>query len=77
MINYTYIRQNFREAVHFLAVGSGDVRSRLIQANRALVHLKRVKIPDELQPDWDWIQKELNKFGSITRDDGSVFRGIS
>lgn len=74
--NHSYARQKLRETIYSLATGSGDIRKRLTQAyNGFLLRLENKDFPLELQSDWEWIQKELKKFGPIIREDGSVFRG--
>ncbi|HAQ17777.1 MAG TPA: hypothetical protein DCR40_00930 [Prolixibacteraceae bacterium] len=72
---YLYARQKLRETIYSLATGPGDIRKRLNQVYIGFFNLKRTDFPEELQLDWEWIQKELKKFGPIIRDDGSVFRG--
>jgi hypothetical protein len=73
--NHSYARQKLRETIYSLATGPGDIRKRLAQSYYGFFNLQKSDFPVELQTDWEWIQKELKKFGPIVREDGSVFRG--
>jgi len=72
---HSYARQKLRETIYSLATGQGDVRKRLTQTYNGFFNLKKSDFPVNLQSDWEWIQKELKKFGPIIREDGSIFRG--
>lgn len=72
---YSYARQKLRETIYSLATGPEDIRKRLTQVYKGFFNLKGTDFPTELQSDWEWIQKELKKFGPIIRPDGSVSRG--
>jgi len=73
--NYSYARQKLRETIYSLATGPGDIRKRLTQSYNGFFDLQKSEFPLKLQAEWEWIQKELKKFGPIIREDGSVFRG--
>jgi hypothetical protein len=74
--NHTKARQKLREAIYSLATGPGDIRMRLNQAYSGyFLTLIESDFPVELQSDWNYILKELKKFGPIIRDDGTFFRG--
>ena len=72
---FSYSRGKLRETIYSLATGPGDVRKRLAETYQGFFILKKEQFPVELQPDWEWVQRELKKFGPIKREDGSVFRG--
>jgi len=71
----SYIRGKLRETIYSLATGPGDVRKRLIQAHKGFFYLKKENFPKELQPKWEWVIKELTKFGPNIREDGTIFMG--
>ena len=71
----SYAHEKLAVTIHSLATGPGDIRKRLINAYLIFHTLGKEDFPKELQSDWDWVMKELKKFGPIRRDDGSVFRG--
>ena len=71
----SYAHQKLRETIYSLATGPGDIRKRLVMAHRGFFTLKKENFPKELQSDWEWVLKELKKFGPLLREDGSVFRG--
>lgn len=71
----SYAEQNLRETIYSLAIGPDDIRKRLTQAHQGFFTLKKEHFPEELQSDWEWVMKQLTKFGPIKRDNGSVFRG--
>ena len=74
--NYSYADGKLRETIYSLAVDPDDIRKRLARAYGAFLFiLKKEHFPEKLQSDWEWIQKELKKFGPVIREDGSVFRG--
>ena len=73
--NKSYAHAKLRETIYSLAIGSGDVRKRLAQSYLVFFTLKEEDFPEELQSSWEWVQKELKRFGPIKRDDGSIFRG--
>ena len=71
----SYIHGKLREVIYSLAVGPDDIRKRLIQAHKGFFHLKKEQFPVELQSDWEWVMKQLTKFGPVEREDGTIFRG--
>jgi hypothetical protein len=72
---HSYAKGKLRETIYSLATGPGDIRKRLAQTYHGFFTIKKDQFPKNLQPDWEWIHKELTKFGPIIRDDGSIFRG--
>jgi hypothetical protein len=72
----TYVKGNLREAIYTLVVSPDDIRKRLAQVYKLyLFKLRKENFPEKLQYDWEWIQKELKRFGPIKREDGSTFIG--
>jgi hypothetical protein len=71
----SYVHGKLRETIYSLAVGPGDIRKRLVQVYSGFFTLKKEQFPLEIQSDWEWIMKELKKYGPLLRDDGSIFRG--
>jgi hypothetical protein len=68
----SYAKDKFNYAVYLLAVGPGDVRSRL---KRAFIDFKPVQdqdIPDDLLEDFRSIVKELKKFEPVVRAGGVI-----
>lgn len=65
---HSYARQKLRETIYSLATGPGDIRKRLTQVYNGFSYIKKTDFPKELQSDWEWIQKELKKFGPIIND---------
>lgn len=61
--DYNYTREKMRNTVYELAIGSGDVRSRLREAFSKCWILSEENFPKELRNDWSWIKKEMNKYG--------------
>ncbi len=72
---YSYAYQHLRETIYALAVGPDDIRKRLSQVYQGLFHLKKEHFPEMLQSDWEWVQKELKRYGRLVREDGSIFKG--
>ena len=66
-----YALGNLESAVYELAVGQGDVRSRLIEAHRVLSPLSENDFPEELAADWLWIDNEWTKSGPMMGPDGT------
>lgn len=72
---YSYAKGKLRETIYSLAIGPEDIRNRLFQTHQGFFNLNKEQFPKKLQSDWDWIHKELTKFGPLKREDGSIFRG--
>jgi hypothetical protein len=73
--NSSYVHGKLRETIYSLAVGPCDIRKRLVQVYSGFFTFKKEQFPLEIQSDWEWIMKELKKYGPWVRDDGSIFRG--
>ncbi|HCU01440.1 TPA: hypothetical protein DIC62_01415 [Candidatus Nomurabacteria bacterium] len=69
---YNYTREKLNNAVYELAVGPGDVRSRLLEAFQKCWFLTEDSFPEELRSDWSWINKEMNKFGPLRDKKGEI-----
>ena len=61
MSGYLYALEKLAAAVHCLAVGPGDVRSRLWDAFLSFHPLTEDDLPAELRPDYRWVLHELTK----------------
>ena len=61
LFHYYYASEKFAGAVHSLATGRGDVRSRLWDAYMEIHAVREENIPDPLKEDFDWIMKMLTK----------------
>jgi hypothetical protein len=72
---YIYARGKLADAVEALAIGEGDVRSRLLRALMATTAVTRTDFPLELQAEWEWIIRESTKFGPRKGQDGTVWQG--
>jgi hypothetical protein len=56
-----YINEKLSDALHILATGPGDVRSRLITACPKILFLSGSSLPEKLKEELDWIQKKLTE----------------
>lgn len=74
MQTYRRCKRCFREAVHILAVGEGDVRSRLRIAYGILHRLTARDVPPDLQAEWQSILCELASRGPEQWPDGEQLR---
>jgi hypothetical protein len=63
-----YAHEKFSHAVYLLAIGSGDVRSRLRNAFIHFIPVKEKDIPDELLEDFRWIIRELTKRKPVAKE---------
>lgn len=72
---YSYAYQHLRETIYALAIGPEDIRKRLSQVYQGLFTLKKEHFPEILQSDWEWVQKELKRYGPLKKEDGSIFLG--
>lgn len=70
----SYIQGKLRETIYSLAVGPEDIRKRLVQVYGGFCHLTKDQFPSEVQSDWEWILKELKKYGPLIREDGTIFK---
>lgn len=72
MPRYRRCREKFYSALHRLAVGEGDVRTRLLGAHRFLRQLTKEEVPPELQSEWAEIMRLLTKRGPEVEQDGTI-----
>ncbi|RJF95813.1 hypothetical protein [Noviherbaspirillum saxi] len=70
-----YVNEKLSAAVHALAVGEGDVRSRLITAYMCFSTLRTADFPSELQSDYEWIMGELTKEDPVVDYNGDNYKG--
>lgn len=75
MSRYSYTREKLYVAMHTLASGRGDVRARLLSAFMSFHTLNEDDFPEEYKKDWEWITKQLTKFGPLLDHKGEVWRG--
>jgi len=65
-MQYFYASEKFMSAVHILAMGRGDVRSRLLSAwNGPLWVLTPEHLPEKLRKDFLWIEKQLHRYAEF------------
>jgi hypothetical protein len=61
--NYWYAYEKFSRAIYILAIGAGDVRSRLLDAFQdPLLMITHKHLPEDLQEDFVWIEKNITKY---------------
>jgi len=61
MFPYSYALEKLSNAVRILAVGPGDVRSRLLDATLEFHTLQAKDFPPNLQADYQWVISQLTK----------------
>lgn len=74
MRRYRRAREKTRSALHRLAVGDGDVRSRLKRAYWVLRQLSEHDLPVDLHEPFRSILRDLTKYGPEISPDGEVYR---
>lgn len=57
-----YALEKLNQAVRLLAIGEGDVRSRLNEAYLVFHPVQERDFPDHLKKDWMWICEQLTRF---------------
>jgi hypothetical protein len=70
-----YAKEKLYEAILALAIGQGDVRSRLYPAYLCVAGLREDDFPKEFQKDWAWIMRELTKYGPTYKPNGDLWYG--
>ena len=73
MIANSRCREKFHAALRLLAVGQGDVRSRLREAYRYLRMLRKEDVPDSLRVEWNAILVALTRHGPEVGSDGKSY----
>ena len=62
-LQYSYASEKFLNAVYFLVIGKGDVRSRLLSAwEGSLWVLTPEHLPEKLRKDFLWVTKQLHRY---------------
>jgi hypothetical protein len=74
-MDYSYVKRRISDAVYVLCTAKGDVRSRLLLADRATDGLSDNSFPDELKPKWAEIKNLLRQHGAVFNDSGGVAIG--
>ena len=72
--NY-YPLEKFTQAVYSLATGEGDARSRVLDAYMAFHPVNDTDLPEELQPDYQWVMAKLTSREPIYNHRGEVYKG--
>ena len=54
-----YASEKFSRAVYLLAIGPGDVRSRLREAFYEFHPVQSTLLPEEIRKEYDWILDQL------------------
>jgi hypothetical protein len=74
-MNKVYVVEKLTNAMNSLALGPGDIRSRLVTAHQCMYTLSENDFPTGSQSDWRWIINQLTKNGPVMSPDGSVYMG--
>jgi GNAT superfamily N-acetyltransferase len=71
-----YADEQLSKAIRILAVGAGDVRSRLLDAYAAQFHpLQPSHFPEHLRKEFEWVMAQLTKRGPQMDSEGNVRKG--
>lgn len=71
----TYAFGKFSEAYYQLAIGPGDIKSRLLAASNKFWAVDPEMLPSEIKENFDWIRDQLMRFPAI-KDEGEVIATI-
>lgn len=74
-LRYAYPSEKLYQAMHTLATGKGDVRSRLLCAFMGFHTLNEGAFPPEFREDWKWVMEQMTKYGPLIDHKGEVWRG--
>jgi hypothetical protein len=74
-MRFQYAKGKLRQAIYELTIGEGDIRKRLVDAFNLFYILNNDDFPNELREDWGWINRELNKYGALIDEKGTVIVG--
>nr|WP_075519058.1 hypothetical protein [Moritella viscosa]SHO17747.1 Putative uncharacterized protein [Moritella viscosa] len=74
-MKYQYAKNRIQDAIDELCVGTGDVRSRLLEVNDLTSSLLPIHFPEELLEKWNNIQKKLSKYGPRLNFEGKPVEG--
>lgn len=72
-----YVRGKFDEAVRSLALGEGDMRTRLESVYMTLHVVRSDDLPPPLRPHWEWVVKELTYRPARYRLEGTLQATLS
>jgi hypothetical protein len=74
-VDYSYVQQKLTLVIHGLAIGKGDIRSRLNDTYQIFHSLTVNDFPPKLQSEWEWILKKINSKSPIINHKGDVIIG--
>ena len=72
---YSYTKEKLAATIEALATDPDDVRKRLSKSYILFCALTENDFPVELQEDWKWIMKELNKYDPRYNIKGEIIKG--
>jgi hypothetical protein len=72
---YYHAVEKLTDTLECLATHPGDARERIAAAFWTFGHLRAEELPERCRKDWEWILKEIRKFGPLTDSKGEVWRG--
>ncbi len=72
--DYSHAIEKFTMVLECLATHPGDARERVALAYSLCCHLRVEELPEKCRKDWEWIEKEVTKFGPLRNDKGDVLR---
>jgi len=75
MKNHDHSIEMLTNVLKCLATHSGDARERVAVAYQCCSHMMPEELPESCRKDWEWIKKEVTKFGPLTDYKGDVWRG--
>jgi hypothetical protein len=68
----SYALEKLSSAVYYLAIGGGNIRSRLKTAYLEFHPVSVDDFPLHLQSDWKWIIAQLTRLGPVRDEDGVI-----
>jgi hypothetical protein len=72
--DYSHAVEKLTMVLECLATHPGDARERVASAYSMCSHLRSDELPEKCRKDWEWIKKEVTKFGPLTDYKGDVWR---
>jgi hypothetical protein len=72
---HLYAYEKFTSALGTLAVGPGNVRTRLRAAYYHIYSVREEHLPNHLHTDYEWILQQLLRYDPVTDRDGNIIRG--
>ena len=73
---YKYAREKLGHAVYILAIGEGDVRSRLRRTHRHIRMLGTHNLPVDLHEELQWVKYSMTKYGALKDRYGPVLNAL-